>query len=102
MDFKLCKELIRVDGQRRVSPRVQVVLSLPNKDMECSLTKLMFLSQASCTIFKTICSPTLWRRHWGHSSHQNFLYTSSQGTSSTLGTHGLSRTVKLRGTTPEL
>ena len=48
MEFKLCKELIRVDGEGRVSPRVQVVLSLPIKDMECSLTNLVFLSQASC------------------------------------------------------
>lgn len=102
MEFKLCKELIGVDGEGRVSPRVQVVLSLPIKDMECSLTNLVFLSQASCTIFMAICSPTLWRRHCGHCSHQNFLYTSSQGTSSTLGTHSLSRTGKLRGTTPEL
>ena len=106
MEFKFCKELIRADGEGRVSPSVQVVLSIPIKDMECSLTNLVFLSQASCTIFMTIfmpiCSPTLWRRHWGHSSYQNFLYTSSQGTSSTLGTHSLRRTVKLRGTTPEL
>ena len=70
MEFKLCKELIRVDGEGRVSPRVQMVLSLPIKDMECSLTNLVFLSQASCTVFMTICSPTLWRRHCGHCSHQ--------------------------------
>lgn len=59
MEFKLCKELIRVDGEGPVSSRVQVVLSLPIKDMECSLTNLVFLSQPSCTIFMTICSPTL-------------------------------------------
>ena len=59
MEFKICKELIRVDGEGRVSPRVQVVLSLPIEDMECSLTNLVFLSQASCTIFMTVCSPTL-------------------------------------------